>query len=316
MPLIPTHVLFGRLGVGKTTLLRHWIAHKPAHERWAILVNEAGRIGLDGLILQAADAELGVREIAGGCVCCSVGPQFRVGLQRLIQSIKPDRLFIEPSGVAEPLRLLDQLQAFAGVLRLEAMVALFDAREPLSGQDAWQLADILVANKCDLATDAQREAFVAAADARYPPAQAVFTVTQATLPLMQSLSLYPLHYTAPPTGSSLIRPQRQRVSLTEEWAIEPVPGGVSCGRIFPEPQRFERAALDDLWAALASDGNVWRAKGVFRCGQTAWLYQLAAGAWQREPIAWRRDSRVNLILAEMPAEPEALEVLWSNCLAG
>ena len=43
---IPTPVIAGPLGAGKTSLIKHLLTQKPAHERWAILINEFGLIGL------------------------------------------------------------------------------------------------------------------------------------------------------------------------------------------------------------------------------------------------------------------------------
>ena len=48
---IPTHVIAGPLGAGKTSLLRQLLAQKPGEERWALLINEFGAIGLDAALL-------------------------------------------------------------------------------------------------------------------------------------------------------------------------------------------------------------------------------------------------------------------------
>ena len=44
---IPTNIITGFLGAGKTTLIQQLLANKPANERWAVLVNEFGQIGID-----------------------------------------------------------------------------------------------------------------------------------------------------------------------------------------------------------------------------------------------------------------------------
>jgi len=79
---ISTTLITGFLGVGKTTAIRHLLANKPAGQRWAVLVNEFGEIGIDGAVL-SDESGVTVREIAGGCICCSQGPTLRVALTRL-----------------------------------------------------------------------------------------------------------------------------------------------------------------------------------------------------------------------------------------
>ncbi|MFH7445133.1 GTP-binding protein, partial [Pseudomonas syringae pv. tagetis] len=66
---IPTHVIGGALGAGKTSLIKRLQAQKPAHERWAVLINEFGQNGLDAALL-ATDADgIALGEVAGGCLC-------------------------------------------------------------------------------------------------------------------------------------------------------------------------------------------------------------------------------------------------------
>ena len=53
---IPTNLISGFLGAGKTTAILHLLRQKPADERWAVLVNEFGEIGIDGAILAGEGA--------------------------------------------------------------------------------------------------------------------------------------------------------------------------------------------------------------------------------------------------------------------
>lgn len=50
---IPTNIISGFLGVGKTSAILSLLEAKPEHERWAVLVNEFGEIGIDGGFLRA-----------------------------------------------------------------------------------------------------------------------------------------------------------------------------------------------------------------------------------------------------------------------
>ena len=44
-----TNLITGFLGSGKTTSILHLLAQKPADEKWAVLVNEFGEVGIDGI---------------------------------------------------------------------------------------------------------------------------------------------------------------------------------------------------------------------------------------------------------------------------
>mgnify|MGYP000568703588 CR=1 FL=1 len=70
---IPTNIITGFLGVGKTSAILHLLKFKPANERWAVLVNEFGEIGVDGSLFEGQhNQERGVfiREVPG--VVCVV----------------------------------------------------------------------------------------------------------------------------------------------------------------------------------------------------------------------------------------------------
>lgn len=125
---VPTHILTGFLGAGKTTLLRHLLAQKPANEVWAVLVNEFGQIGLDGVLLDSSDQGIAIREVAGGCLCCTSQLPMQIGLARLLGQAKPDRLFIEPTGLGHPKQLLEQLTEshWQQSLQIKALVTVLD----------------------------------------------------------------------------------------------------------------------------------------------------------------------------------------------
>lgn len=163
MPLIPTNIITGFLGVGKTTLIRHLLANKPETERWAILVNEFGEVGIDGALLrEQGGGGAAVKEIPGGCMCCTAGLPMQVGLTQLLRQQKFDRLLIEPSGLGHPQEVLDTLQKqFADVLDIKACLTLVDPRHFSSerhlGNDTFrqqlQVADALITTKPDLVSD-------------------------------------------------------------------------------------------------------------------------------------------------------------------
>lgn len=161
-----TNLITGFLGSGKTTLIRHLLAHKPENEKWAVLVNEFGEIGIDGALL--ADSGALLKEIPGGCMCCVNGLPMQVGLNTLLRQGKPDRLLIEPTGLGHPKQILDLLTAavYEPWIDLRATLCLVDARQLLEAKtvqnenfrDQLAAADIIVSHKADRATTESHEA--------------------------------------------------------------------------------------------------------------------------------------------------------------
>ncbi len=99
---VPTNIITGFLGVGKTSAILNLMANKPENERWAVLVNEFGEIGVDGSLVQGQQSEeqqVFIREVPGGCMCCAAGLPMQIALNQLLNEAKPDRLLIEPTGL-------------------------------------------------------------------------------------------------------------------------------------------------------------------------------------------------------------------------
>ncbi len=94
-------LIAGFLGTGKTTLLLHIARHLASLSRnVAVIENEIGDIGIDGLLLQKKGLE--VRELYGGCVCCTMRTDLRTTLLKVKEVVNPDYVLIEPTGAAYP----------------------------------------------------------------------------------------------------------------------------------------------------------------------------------------------------------------------
>ena len=101
---LPTVVIGGYLGAGKTTLVNHLLRHAGGR-RIAVLVNDFGDIAIDAELIDATsgDASAGVLSLSGGCLCCSFGDDLVGALNGLAQrQPAPDLCLIELSGVALP----------------------------------------------------------------------------------------------------------------------------------------------------------------------------------------------------------------------
>ena len=124
---VPTHIISGFLGAGKTTLLMHLLGQKPEHEVWAVLMNEFGQIGVDQQLMPKTEG-YAVKELLGGCLCCSSQLPMQIALSRLLSEQKPDRLFIEPTGLGHPAQLLEQLTEphWHSTLHMRAPITVLD----------------------------------------------------------------------------------------------------------------------------------------------------------------------------------------------
>ncbi|ERB65911.1 GTP-binding protein [Vibrio coralliilyticus OCN008] len=160
---VPTNIITGFLGAGKTSAILKLMQHKPADERWAILVNEFGEIGVDGSLFQGQHnrtEQVFIREVPGGCMCCAAGLPMQIALNQLLTEAKPNRLLIEPTGLGHPKEVLQVLSSkhYQEVLSLQKTLTLVDARqlsdERYTLHDTFNqqiaISDTIVGSKVDL----------------------------------------------------------------------------------------------------------------------------------------------------------------------
>lgn len=155
-------VISGFLGSGKTTLLLTLAkTFSEQGRKVAIIENEVGKTGVDGELLKAEG--LSVREIYSGCVCCSLRHDLIHTLLELEREVKPDIVFLEPSGVAGPKQIQHCLCGYSGEIEKTVMVAVADAQRlpiirdfsiPLI-HDGIEIADLVAINKADLVSPEQ-----------------------------------------------------------------------------------------------------------------------------------------------------------------
>jgi len=325
-PRIPTNLITGFLGVGKTTAILHLLKHKPAHEKWAVLVNEFGEIGIDGAILEQSGAA--IREVAGGCICCVANLPLQIGLNTLIARAKPDRILVEPTGLGHPQNIVDLLgnDYYGALLELQAIVALVDARkiadvrytENSTFRDQLQIADCVIANKVDQASTDDIHALTAFLAQLNPPATLFAQVQQGAvvpewlhaphvsqaarmqIPAAHDLSLtvtqskYSLAPTllSPPSLSPSSLPplalaNGQRYIRRESQGL----GFVSCGWLFAGDTVFNMNRLFSVLHGL----DVQRLKGIVNTDQGAFILNMENGVLSVNDAGAAVDSRIEII---------------------
>ncbi|KAF1054597.1 MAG: Zinc-binding GTPase YeiR [Stenotrophomonas maltophilia] len=306
---IPTHLIGGPLGAGKTSLLRQLMAQRPEYERWAILVNEFGEIGLDAALLDRGEDGVAIAEVAGGCLCWVNGVPFQVGLGRLLRKARPDRLFIEPSGLGHPLQLRAQLQQapWDGVLALQPLVMVLDAAALAAGQplpeaqdQALEEAGLWLLNKSEQLDAAARQRVLDA----LPDTGVAQRWTHDGLLAFDELpraALGEWRDSLPAAEAAQALPLlRREYPLRREGEGE---GLFSIGWRVHRDWQFRPAAVE---AWLASLPDVLRAKLVLH-GEEGWsACNRVRGDEPWAASAWRRDNRIELILAARP-DADALQ---------
>ena len=306
----PTNLITGFLGVGKTTAILALLKARPAGARWAVIVNEYGEVGIDGAILgDAADGALDIREVEGGCICCTSAEEFNFTLAQVLEHVAPDRILIETTGVGHPARIIEDLRQprFAKYVDLRATVCLVAPSDytcpPLAEspvfRDQMELADVLVLNKADAADAETRAKFLAWGGELFPPKLHVAVVEHGTLdPAWLDAGADPARHALFPeahTGhdhrppAALQFPAPGRPVRKESY-------GHACGWVFSPADVFDEDRLTQLFAGTP---EMTRLKGVFHLTDDWLIVNRVGPATHTWATSYRRDSRVEVFAAAL-----------------
>lgn len=321
----PINIITGFLGVGKTTTLRHLLEHRPEGENWAVLVNEYGEIGIDGALLDDAPEGLTIKEVPGGCICCSAGVAFGVAVVELLRNVRPDRLLIEPTGLATVRGILETFEK-PGLVEstdVRAVIALVDPghwasprhRMHETYKEQIEGADVILASRADLGTREQLERLLEDARAMFPPRLHVGEISHGQM----ELGLLDLE------GS----PETRRLALEEltpvtdidhhghhhhhheETGLEVEAGGW----VFGPEHVFDEAQLMSWLGSPPLPQGLLRLKGVFRT-TGGWIAVNGTPEMATvRPSSHRRDSRLEILAPGAP-KWERVESTLRECLVG
>ncbi|MBB5172604.1 CobW family GTP-binding protein [Texcoconibacillus texcoconensis] len=173
MKKIPVFVLSGFLGSGKTTLLKQLL--RRCDEKGvapAVLMNEIGEADMDGEIILEKNQQQIMEKLLDGCICCSKKSEVSDSIKKLLEN-KPDVIFIELTGVANPEEVVDSLTEpeLIDCLYLEKVITVLDGENILEYNSIFEsvrelvqttrrqieVADILILNKVDLISASHKE---------------------------------------------------------------------------------------------------------------------------------------------------------------
>jgi len=312
------HIITGSFGAGKTTAIRWLMSHKPEHELWVVILNEFTDVGIDALsVAESARGSFDVRLVAGGCLCCVGQLEFGKQLREILRTLKPTRLLIEPSGAGHAADIVDELATYETqrALVLDSVVCLVDALDAiriLRTREAgeWsqiQSADVLLMSKPDLAAPADRQAFSVIAAEQYPAKRFLGVCNGGMLPPEAMLSY------SRAAGFSLVNEEPEASPpIVMEFIVAGLAGSETqshrlglwaVGWTLPRELTFARVVIEPRLNWLLEAYETWlrRFKAVFRTGPgPSWLIQSHGRGLRGEDSAYRRDSRLEIVLDVEP----------------
>ena len=156
-------IISGFLGAGKTTFIKELA--KRTKKEIAIFENEYGTSGVDGDILKES-TKVNIWELTEGCICCSVKGDFVASVLTIANTVNPEYLVIEPTGVAMLSNLITNLKQIEYEhIKLMAPIVIVDALSleryknefPEIYKDQIEFADTVIFSKSENLSENEKE---------------------------------------------------------------------------------------------------------------------------------------------------------------
>lgn len=154
----------GFLGAGKTSVILSFARYlmdlkKPTEEPHLVIIeNEIGETGIDNKILQSGGYS--VKELVAGCICCTLSADLTITLNELAETINPEWVILESTGLAYPGKILTTIKQFGKGIDRIGIVAVVDSERWVEISEITSVllekqvseADFILINKIDLAS--------------------------------------------------------------------------------------------------------------------------------------------------------------------
>ena len=290
-PRTPITLITGPLGSGKTTLLRQILA--TCRAKIAIVMNEFGEIAIDTKVIKGKNVR--IAELGGGCVCCSLLGEFEAAVTEIIETIAPEIIVVETTGLAEPEALVFNIQEALPQCRLDGVVSVIDAdmlvRFPELGHTTRlqiEGADIMFLNKIDLVDAKQIE-----------PLEPKLREINSTAAIVRTVrcQIGPELLFGIGREKKIVPPEHEHQSEFESFT-------------FSSDKTLLRNCFERFADGLPS--NVIRAKGFVRFSDGAQLFNFVAGRWELEPFEADETQLVFIGKGVLP-EKEAINTSLTKC---
>lgn len=294
-------VIAGFLGCGKTSFIK--AMSKACKREFVVVENEFGELGLDGPLLsnnhkalskEEALKEMKVWELTEGCVCCSMNIDFTQSVLTIANVLNPDYLLVEPSGVAKPSRIIENLRKIQyDQIQLLEPVSIIDAENyayfrrdfPPYFEDQIQGAGSVILSKSENLSPSQFEAIAK------------------ELGLPENTNFPTQHY------SQWSKDDWFRILRRLDGTSKAISEGRADAEHHNDPMAdmesmgFRQLSLlnPDVLVGklntllLGSYGDIYRAKGYFPCGQEYLHFDLVNRSYQLNACPPMGDSRLVII---------------------
>ncbi len=287
---LPVELLLvtGPLGSGKTTVVNRLLKREIAQgRRVSVLLNEFGAVSVDGSLVEAERPELAdIVSLVNGCACCSLRGDVVTTLAawcELPEDLRPERVVLETTGLADPTDLMDlgSEDSLQGRLRLAGCLTIVSCLTPLHHlqqrellQRQLALANLIYVSKADL-DPSLAMAWEGETRARFRGA----AIAQTRLGQAPEGS-------PDPWSGDPVAPPEDRSPLPRH--------GFSNARVLSLPldHPLDPAAMERLFLSPPVTGELLRAKGVVSFegwpvrseGSDRWAFQLADGHLEILPL--------------------------------
>ena len=311
---VPTTIISGFLGVGKTTAIHNLLSQKPENERWAVLINEFGEVGVDASLIGAGTStqkEIFLREVPGGCMCCTNGLPMQMALNQLLSRARPHRLLIEPTGLGHLEEVIATLSSGFNqkTIRLNAVITLVDARmlnqERYLNNDTFihqiECADIIIGNKYDLYELGEKGRLLSFASQKCDPETEVIFSEQGVfdLELLDRASRYVEQCPPQYEHHNPIETQLNELTIPDSGYLVASNAGngfVSSGFRFDSRFLFDVSQLRLMLQGI----DVERFKGIFCTNDGGKVLNLASGVLTELSVSYCEESRCEAIGRDLP----------------